>query len=1010
MIAHRAGVRRTPRGLLTAGVAGLIAIIAVAASTQASDTADFQQVQANTPQQLVSAIEDANADSSTAVQIELQAGASYEFTSSYVGTSTALPPIASEITIIGNGATISRGVLREGILFRLFEVDQGGDLELQNVTVTNGRVAGNGGGILNRGSLSVVDSEVSGNEVIPDDGVSLGGGIAGDLRSTTAISDSLIEDNTATDGRGGGIHISGLPDIPTQASLTDSTVRSNRAHVHGGGISLWAELHVNNSTVEQNQAGESGGGISLELDAWLDMVDSGIYGNTAGENGGGIAGLEVSDSADSFIELFGVEIDNNHAGEPGGGIYSDGQLVAAQSKISNNTAASGGGIFARPVNAEPMFDDIHVELVEVELSGNSATLDPGGMGGGLSISLGGVQISDSHVFDNSAERYGGGLMFGAGTHCLLETSTIRENSGNHGGGIHVGGNHAQWSDMTFENITVHGNDASNVAGGIFVFIFASLELNHVTVTGNSSTIFGGGGLSKTQLNETDTTTVSIGNSVVAQNSSTQTSIDDVRIAVDGALIDNGHNLVGDGTGAEDDLLDGVNGNQVGTAEDPLDPELGPLQDNGGSTLTRLPEVGSPLIDAADPANAPNADQRGVNRPIGDGPDIGSVERDTTGDPAPPPPPDDDDDTDSPGLFNLPDNISVEAMSAAGAIVDYPAPTANDIDGSSLEVTCEPAPGSWFPVGQTAVQCSATDSDGQTHSGGFQVSVGEFDSLDISHADHISNQFFERNWRRTDSVVRDGHASRTWMWSPGPFTDSMWEPYATPGGNEAALLDQIPETEREVIYFDKARMEINDPDGDPDSLWYVTNGLLVVEMITGERQFGDDLFIQYEPSHANVAGDGDGLTGPTYAAMADLMDAPPQTTGTLLTQEVDRYGNVTDDASWGAHNVHIAFEDDVTGHGIAEPFWDFMNSHGLVEEDGQLVEDALFENPFYATGRPVTGAYWAEVQVGGEPRDVLTQCLERRCLTYTPGNPEGFVVEAGNVGQHYYDWRYIQAPD
>ena len=33
-----------------------------------------------------------------------------------------------------------------------------------------------------------------------------------------------------------------------------------------------------------------------------------------------------------------------------------------------------------------------------------------------------------------------------------------------------------------------------------------------------------------------------------------------------------------------------------------------------------------------------------------------------------------------------------------------------------------------------------------------------------------------------------------------------------------------------------------------------------------------------------------------------------------------------------------------------------------------------------------------------------QCFERRCLTYTPGNPEGFVVEAGNVGQHYYEWR------
>jgi hypothetical protein len=37
--------------------------------------------------------------------------------------------------------------------------------------------------------------------------------------------------------------------------------------------------------------------------------------------------------------------------------------------------------------------------------------------------------------------------------------------------------------------------------------------------------------------------------------------------------------------------------------------------------------------------------------------------------------------------------------------------------------------------------------------------------------------------------------------------------------------------------------------------------------------------------------------------------------------------------------------------------------------------------------------------------VLLQCFERRCLTYTPDNPEGWKVEAGNVGQHYYQWRY-----
>jgi hypothetical protein len=36
-----------------------------------------------------------------------------------------------------------------------------------------------------------------------------------------------------------------------------------------------------------------------------------------------------------------------------------------------------------------------------------------------------------------------------------------------------------------------------------------------------------------------------------------------------------------------------------------------------------------------------------------------------------------------------------------------------------------------------------------------------------------------------------------------------------------------------------------------------------------------------------------------------------------------------------------------------------------------------------------------------------QAFERRVLTYNPDNSDGWKVEAGNVGQHYYQWRYGQ---
>ena len=58
-----------------------------------------------------------------------------------------------------------------------------------------------------------------------------------------------------------------------------------------------------------------------------------------------------------------------------------------------------------------------------------------------------------------------------------------------------------------------------------------------------------------------------------------------------------------------------------------DPGVGPLADNGGPTLTRLPQPASPALDRADCSVAATitADQRGVSRPQGSACDSGSVE-------------------------------------------------------------------------------------------------------------------------------------------------------------------------------------------------------------------------------------------------------------------------------------------------------------------------------------------------------------------------------------------------
>ena len=263
----------------------------------------------------------------------------------------------------------------------------------------------------------------------------------------------------------------------------------------------------------------------------------------------------------------------------------------------------------------------------------------------------------------------------------------------------------------------------------------------------------------------------------------------------------------------------------------------------------------------------------------------------------------------------------------------------------------------------------------------------------------ANSSFTRTWERPDKAVSEGRVSRTWMWGPEAFTPAMNETYAeAPGG------------ERLIQYYDKSRMEITDPNADPATDWYVTNGLLVVELITGDMQVGDNQFEERNPAAVNVAGDATDPNGPTYESFRSVLDAAARSEGSAITERIARDGSVSDDSSLLTQGVAAGHYVGATDHTVADPFWAFMNSQGLVYQNGQYQNGTLFPSAFYATGLPITEAYWAEVEVGGDAKDVLIQCFERRCLTYTPANPAGWQVEAGNVGQHYYDWRYDGGSD
>jgi hypothetical protein len=70
------------------------------------------------------------------------------------------------------------------------------------------------------------------------------------------------------------------------------------------------------------------------------------------------------------------------------------------------------------------------------------------------------------------------------------------------------------------------------------------------------------------------------------------------------------------------------------------------------------------------------------------------------------------------------NVTAEATSALGAVVDYTLPTATDSVGVA-SLTCTPASGSIFPIGTTTVACTATDAAGNTSAPStFTVTVAD----------------------------------------------------------------------------------------------------------------------------------------------------------------------------------------------------------------------------------------------------------------------------------------------
>ena len=548
-----------------------------------------------------------------------------------------------------------------------------GELSIGNCTIWD-NASDDGGGIYQEeGSLHVFNSTVWGNLA------SRGGGIYSD-KGDLLLSNCTIAHNGALKG-GGVYHYTFWGDVSivinnTILAANCSTCgndfnNSGRGYVYSN-HSLFGSLSNSDSIVH----GENGtligtldnpidpllsdwslldegswgyyllldspalnaGDNDLAVDFLQQAIDTDLYGNQRIQDGtvdmgsreGASSGtpaqtyvvtslLDVVESGDgmlTFAEALQAAQRNEAAGDAPAGSFSEQDIIEFASGLNGTVTLNGEEItihgdlqlrgpgagqlqFAameqsRVFRIQP---GVSAALSGLSINGGNVTSDKGtglaSLGGGL-LNCGLLTVSDCVVSDSTASGGGGGI--------------------------------ANFSALTMTGSAILANTADTKGGGIHNL--DELALTNCTICGNKITDqndYGGGLYSSTE------SPVRIDNTIIAGNCRAGSDAADVRFWHPYDSISGSNNLIGNG-GVQNVFADGIDGNLVGTAENPIDPLLShyTILDNGLWGFRLLPD--SPAINAGSNTLAVDAagqpimlDINGDNR-IRDGVvDIGCIE-------------------------------------------------------------------------------------------------------------------------------------------------------------------------------------------------------------------------------------------------------------------------------------------------------------------------------------------------------------------------------------------------
>ena len=494
------------------------------------------------------------------------------------------------VTINGNGTN------------SVFTVNGSTTATLSGLTITNGS-ATDGGGIFNKGTLTIDNSTLTGNI-----GTVNGGGGIENNQGILIVNDSILSNNSAT---GAGSEGGGLYNFFGTITVTNSTLVGNSANSQGGGILSFGTLTVTNSTLTGNTAPTGGGIYNGAFTNAAILNGDIIVGNSGGDfsvgsvnlssssfnliGTGGSGGLGNSNGNQINVSLAALNL--APLGYYGGATQSFALLpgsLAIGKAVTETTATTDQRGFARPINSPGDVGAFESGTLVV-----NTTADSNGVG--LLTLRDAVNLADADTtttalpitFDPTVFASSQTIAETAGTLTLGNTSapvaplTITGPSA----GVTISGNLANSvftghgsTTATLSGLTIT-NGGSPEGGGIF---------NKGTLTVNNSSLINNHGIDGTGFfNEG---TLSITNSTIADNIAAVGGggINDGTLTIINSTFADNTATIADGGGLENDgTLTVINSTFVGNT---AGNDGAGIYNNGTTTLTGDIFAGNSTID------------------------------------------------------------------------------------------------------------------------------------------------------------------------------------------------------------------------------------------------------------------------------------------------------------------------------------------------------------------------------------------------------------------------------